>query len=151
MPLSEHLDTPGFLTRDPYLWDVAQSIMYWTNYTSFGTSDRDNVSVKYPTTIYTVDWPTDASASDADALLVDFANKLADFIGGNVTSLDLEAAWAASNVTGAPVGVDLDTYLNTTYPMLIGGEQIELVKEPFFADYAGQSDTRFHQSVFPLH
>lgn len=140
MPLSEHLDTSGFLTRDPYLWDVAQSVMYETNYTSFIASSSNNVSVKYPTRIYTVEWPTNVSASDGDALLIDFVNKLADFIGGNVIALDLEETWAASNVTKAPAGVDLGTYLNTTYPTLIGSEQIGLVKEPFFADYAGTSD-----------
>lgn len=135
MPLSEHLDTGGFLTRDPYLWDVAQSVIYGTNYTSFTSA---NLSVKYPTTIYTVEFPTNRSASDGDALLIDFVNKLAELIGGTITALNLEDAWAESNVTGAG-GAGLDAYLNTTYPILIGKEQIELVKEPFFADYAGKS------------
>lgn len=133
MPLSEHLDTGGFLTRDPYLWDAAQSVLYETNYTSFVTT---NLSVKYPTTIYTIDFPTNASGSDEDVLLIEFANKLADLVGGTITALDLEDAWAESNVTDAG-GAALDNYLNTTYPVLIGKEQVDLVKEPFFADYAG--------------
>lgn len=142
MPLSPALDTAGFLTRDPYLWDVAQSVLYASNYTSLAAlTSNTNLSVKYPTTIYTVEWPTNGSAGGADALLIDFVNKLAEFVGGNVTALDLEDAWATSNVTGTG-GVALDSYLNTTYPMLIGGQQIPLVKEPFFADYAAVHDGR---------
>lgn len=134
MPLSEHLDTAGFLTRDPYLWDVAQSVMYGDNYTSFvsGTSD-----VVYPTTIYTVDFPTTAS-SDADTILINFANKIASFIGSNTTALDLNSAWLSSNVTGAS-DASLDEFLNTTYPVLITKEQTALVRDPFYADYAGES------------
>lgn len=135
MPLSEHLDTAGFLTRDPYLWDVVQSVMYEANYTSLSSS---NLSVQYPTTIYTLDFPANGTASDTDAVLFDFANKLAALIGGTLTPLDLEEAWAASNVTEAG-GETLDSYLNTTYATLIGKEQLELVKKPFFEDYAGES------------
>jgi hypothetical protein len=48
MPLSPALDTAGFLTRDPALWDAANAALYQSNYTSYvgGT-------VNYPKTIYT--------------------------------------------------------------------------------------------------
>lgn len=135
MPLSEHLDTSGFLTRDPYLWDVAQTVLYESNYTSFVTG---NLSVQYPTTIYTIDLPTNGSASDADALLVDFVNKLAAFVGGNVTALNITEAWIDANLTDTE-GASLDDYLNITYPVLIGREQSQLLRDPFYADYAGKS------------
>lgn len=134
MPLSTNLDTAGFLTRDPYLWDVAQSVLYGDNYTSFADSTQPTT---YPTTVYTVGFPTNASASNADALLIDFANKLADFVGGNATALDLSQAWADSNVTEA-ASVSLSSFLNITYPTFIGKEQVELVRDPFYADYAGE-------------
>ncbi|KAF3760034.1 amidase signature enzyme [Cryphonectria parasitica EP155] len=138
MPLSPVLDTAGFLTRDPYLWDVAQQVLYGDNYTSFVDS---NESPNYPTTVYLVGFPTDASGGDADALLIDFANKLAAFVGGNATALDLSEAWADANVTGAG-GVALDDLLNITYPTLIGKQQTELVRDPFYADYAALHDGR---------
>lgn len=34
MPLSPRLDTAGFLTRDPYIWDIASAALYGDNYTS---------------------------------------------------------------------------------------------------------------------
>lgn len=34
MPLSPVLDTPGFEVRDPYLWDIANAVLYGVNYTS---------------------------------------------------------------------------------------------------------------------
>lgn len=133
MPLSEHLDTAGFLTRDPHLWDVAQSVLYGDNYTSFAGGVE---APAYPKTIYTVDFPTNVS-SDADAILINFANKLASFVGGSATALNLSEAWESSNVTGAG-GASLDEFLNTTYPVLISKEQTELVRDPFYADYAGK-------------
>lgn len=135
MPLSTNLDTAGFLTRNPYLWDVAQSVLYGDNYTSF--VDKGPQTTIYPTTVYTLDFPTNASASNANALLIDFANRLAAFVGGNATALDLSQAWADSNVTAA-AGVSLSALLNIIYPTFIEKEQIELIREPFYADYAGK-------------
>lgn len=134
MPLSTHLDTAGFLTRDPYLWDIAQQVMYEDNYTSFVEATQ---APTYPTTIYTVGFPENASASDADAQLIGFATKLADFIGGNLTALNLSEAWSTSNVTVA-AEVSLSQYLNLTYPTFISKEQTSLVRDPFYADYAGE-------------
>lgn len=135
MPLSEHLDTAGFLTRDPWLWDVAQAVLYGDNYTSLVDGVEAPV---YPTTIYTVGFPTNGSGSDADAMLVNFASKVASLVGGNVTALDLAEAWSEANVTGAG-GSSLDDFLSATYSTLIGKEQTALVRDPFYADYAGKA------------
>lgn len=137
MPLSTRLDTAGFLVRDAALWDVAQSVLYGENYTSF-LGGEGAVKLRYPTTVYTVGFPTNASAGGADALLVGFAQKLAAFVQGNVSELDIGAAWQASNLTEVD-GVSLDLFMNLTYPVLIGREQTELVRDPFYADYAGES------------
>lgn len=134
MPLSTRLDTAGFLLRDPGLWDVAQRVLYGDNYTSFVETAQ---ATTYPTTVYTVGF-TDPPVSDGDSQLIEFATKLAEFVKGNVTALDLSAAWSEANVTGAAV-VPLKQYLNTTYATLIGMEQISLVRDPFYADYAGKS------------
>lgn len=134
MPLSTHLDTAGFLTRDPYLWDVAQRVMYGDNYMSFvgGLS-----TPRYPTVIYTVGFPENASVSEADAVLIEFATKLASFIGGSLQALDLAEAWTVSNVTAAAYA-SLSQLLNLTYPTLISKEQASLLRDPFYADYAGE-------------
>lgn len=134
MPLSTRLDTAGFITRDPYLWDVAQRVMYGNNYTSF----VDEIAAPtYPTTIYTVGFPENASLSEADAILIDFATKLASLMGGHLTALDLADAWSVSNLTAA-ADVSLSQFLNLTYPTLISKEQTSLVRDPFYADYAGK-------------
>ena len=132
MPLSPVLDTAGFLTRDPYLWDEAQSVLYGDNYTSLASED----SPKYPTTIYTIDFPTSGS-SPANQMLIDFANNLATFVGGSVSALDLNSKWTATRPKG--VNVSLDTLLDLTYPILIAKDQISLLRDPFYADYAGRS------------
>jgi hypothetical protein len=132
MPLSTRLDTAGFVTRDPYLWDEAQKVLYGDNYTSF----VGNEAVKYPTKIYTMEF-YDANSSSGDAILVNFAEKLAQFVGGTVTALDLEAAWDES-IPPEAQGQGVMEFMNLTYPMLITKEQTDLVRGPFYSDYAGK-------------
>ncbi|KAG6355298.1 hypothetical protein INS49_003259 [Diaporthe citri] len=121
MPLSTRLDTAGFETRDPYLWDEAQKVLYGDNYTSF----VGNEAVKYPTKIYTMEF-YDANSSTGDAILVGFAEKLARLVGGTVTALDLEAAWEES-IPSEAGGQGVMEFMNLTYPTLIGKEQAALV------------------------
>lgn len=132
MPLSTRLDTAGFVTRDPYLWDEAQKVLYGNNYTSYVEIE----AVKYPTKIYTMEF-YDANSSTGDAIVVDFAEKLASFVRGTVTALDLETAWDES-VPSQAGGQGVIEFMNITYPTLIGKEQTELVRDPFYADYAGK-------------
>lgn len=136
MPLSTRLDTAGFVTRDPYPWDEAQRVLYGNNYTSFVGAE----AVKYPTKIYTMEF-YDANSSAGDAILVDFAEKLASFVGGTVAALDLEAAWDESGPSEAG-GQGVMEFMNLTYPTLIGKEQGELVRDPFYADYGGEQIRR---------
>lgn len=132
MPLSTRLDTAGVVTRDPYLWDEAQKVLYGNNYTSFFGDE----AVKYPTNIYTMEF-YDANSSVGDAILVEFSEKLASFVGGTVAPLDLQAAWDESGPSEAG-GQGVMEFMNLTYPTLIGKEQGELVRDPFYADYSGE-------------
>jgi len=130
MPLSPSMDTAGFLTRDPELWGLAQAAMYGDNYTVFTEED-----VKYPQVIYTLGFPDNSTPNGA--ILHRFANDLADFLATNVTEYDLDQSWA-STAPGPVRQLLLTDFLNTTYPALITKQQIALVKEPFFRDYAGK-------------
>ena len=130
MPLAPELDTAGFLTRDPVLWSTAQKVLY-SNLSAF---------TSYPKIIQTFEYPTNASESGSDAVLVGFLNKLQIFLSANVSAVNLTALWAStgpSNTTS-----DLDELLNITYPILISKEQIHLVRTPFYADYAAVHDGR---------
>jgi hypothetical protein len=131
MPLSPSLDTPGFLVRDPYLWDAANAVLCGDNYTSLA-----NTKPQYPKKIYTLDFPT-VPETPAEKLLFDFTNALAEFVAGNVTSLGLEAKWAATKPASA-ANETLDQLLNTTYATLISKDQTALVRDPFYRDYAGK-------------
>lgn len=131
MPLSPTLDTPGFLVRDPKLWDAAQAALYGKNYTSFADKKP-----KYPKKILTVGFPT-STTSPASKMLVDFANALAKFVNGNVTALDLNTVWASTKPAEAG-NITLSQLLNTTYATLITKEQTPLVRDPFYKDYAGK-------------
>ena len=132
MPLAPTLDTPGFLVRDPKLWDAAQAALYGTNYTSYA-----NKKPTYPKKIYTMGFPT-AASTPANKMLLDFASALAKFVGGNVTVLNINNEWAASKPAEAG-NFTLSDMLNTTYPTLISKEQTPLVRDPFYRDYAGKS------------
>ncbi|KAI3533246.1 hypothetical protein CSPX01_12902 [Colletotrichum filicis] len=136
MPLSPTLDTAGFLTRDPYIWDEANKVLYGANYTSLVDTE---VEVAYPKTVYTVDFPTDDGA--AAQMLNKFAEDLGAFLGAKATALNLTSAWAETG----PVGVrnqTLDDVLGLTYATLITKEQTPLVRDPFYADYAAAHNGR---------
>ncbi|SCO04988.1 related to D-mandelate dehydrogenase [Fusarium fujikuroi] len=131
LPLSPKMDTAGFLTRDPEIWGAAQAAMYKKNYTVF-SKER----VKYPRTVYTAGFPANDTAEGA--ILHQFANDLADFLATNVTEYNISQHWAST----APKSVGntpLTELLNVTYAALITKQQISLVKEPFFRDYAAPS------------
>ncbi|KAJ6437054.1 peptidyl-prolyl cis-trans isomerase-like 4 [Purpureocillium lavendulum] len=130
MPLSPVLDTAGFLTRDPYLWDVANQVLYGSNYTSL-SGKKPN----YPKNIYTISFPTSNTSSAAAPLLLGFAESLATFIGGKTTPLNVTNEWAANPPAGSN-NVSLTSLLTNTYPMLISKQQIQLLRTPFYADYA---------------
>ncbi|KAK1525566.1 hypothetical protein CABS01_00655 [Colletotrichum abscissum] len=136
MPLSPTLDTAGFLTRDPYIWDEANKVLYGANYTSLVETAA---GVTYPKTVYTVDFPTDDGA--AAQMLNKFAEDLGAFLGAKATALNLTSAWAETG----PVGVrnqTLDDVLGLTYATLITKEQTPLVRDPFYADYAAAHNGR---------
>ncbi len=133
MPLSPVLDTAGFLLRDPFLWDVAQAVLYSSNYTSLVTA-RPN----YPKTIYTISFPAANLTNGFGPILNGFANALAKFVGGSLTPLVLEREWAASKPASAGPST-LAQLLNLTYATLISKQQTALVRKPFYADYAGES------------
>ncbi|TQV94449.1 hypothetical protein V2A60_005492 [Cordyceps javanica] len=136
-PLSPTLDTPGFLARDPALWDAAQRVLYGANYTSLA----DVAAPDYPKTVYTFRWPSQ-KGPEVDRMLGAFLNATLAITGAaKVEEIDLEALWASTRPT--EVGdVTLATYLNLTYATLVSSEQWDLVGKPFFADYAKKHDGR---------
>ncbi|KAM3497218.1 hypothetical protein MY10362_009422 [Beauveria mimosiformis] len=135
-PLAPTLDTPGFLARDPALWDAAQQVLYGSNYTSW----RSVEAPAYPQTIYVLDWPRGERA-DVDSMLDRFVNATAEITGAKVEKLDLEALWKSTRPSD--VGdVTLAEYLNTTYAHIVASEQWKLVGAPFFADYAKKHNGR---------
>ncbi|KAI9149081.1 Scytalone dehydratase-like protein Arp1 [Paramyrothecium foliicola] len=134
MPLSPTLDTPGFLVRDPKIWDAANKAMYGANYTSYAAS-----KVKYPTKVYAYGL---SGNGEARRMLSSFAEKLASYVGSDgVQNFDLDAVWRATTPKEVS-GVGLQPLLNATYATLITKEQIKLVREPFYADYAAAYDGR---------
>ncbi|KAI9726019.1 MAG: hypothetical protein M1834_009430 [Cirrosporium novae-zelandiae] len=132
MSLAPELDTAGFLCRDPELWKTAAEVLY------SGSSLKFNFTT-FPKNIYTYDFPTSAD-SEADSIIINFLEKLKAIMGANVSSLDYDALWNASKPASAPS--TLDGLLNLTYTMLIGKEQIKLVRDPFYEAYAEKHDGR---------
>ncbi|KAH6628077.1 amidase signature domain-containing protein [Chaetomium tenue] len=134
MPLAPTLDTPGFILRDPYLWDAASAAIYGNNYTSFG-----NEKAEYPQQIYTLEFPP---ASDPSIkLFEDFAEALAKFVGGAASPLDPEVKWAATRPAEAG-NATLSDFFNTTYATIITKEQTALLRDPFYRDYAAAHSNR---------
>jgi hypothetical protein len=75
-------------------------------------------------------------------LLNKFLTSLTALTGATVQPVVLATDWAANPPADAPPGVALGSYLNLTYPILISKQQIELVRDPFYSDYAAVHDGR---------
>jgi hypothetical protein len=128
MPLSPVLDTPGLLARDPIVWMEAAKAMYGANVT---------ITSSYPKTIQTLGWPTSPS-NVANQLLLNFLGNVTEYLQANVSTYNVTASFSSDNPTLAP----LTTLMNLTYAILITKQQIELVREPFYAAYAAKHDGR---------
>ncbi|KAL6158970.1 hypothetical protein ACJBU6_03064 [Exserohilum turcicum] len=128
MPLSPVLDTPGLLARNPQMWMEAAKAMYGSNMT---------ITNNYPASIRTLGWPTEVE-DVADELLIDFLGNVTEFLSANATAYNVKASFEAANADVGP----LTTLLNLTYALLITKQQIELVRGPFYADYAEKHDGR---------
>ncbi|SPO03679.1 related to D-mandelate dehydrogenase [Cephalotrichum gorgonifer] len=136
MPLSPALDTAGFLVRDVALWDTANQVLYGSNYTSFAGK-----KAKYPPKLYTMGYPA-AANSDANAIFVDFLGKLTEFLGTPATPLVLADEWAANPPADAPGDVAISSMYYLTYAILIAKQQVALLRDSFYADYAAAYDGR---------
>ncbi|GAB7349943.1 hypothetical protein MBLNU459_g0640t1 [Dothideomycetes sp. NU459] len=123
MPLAPELDTAGFLTRDPALWQAAAQALYQTNIT---------ISHAYPKAVKLYGFPTTAE-SDGDTLLLDFVANLTSFLSAKTSDFNITTAWAATRPAGADAS--LTDLLNITYPIIIAQEQVALVRDPFYAAY----------------
>ncbi|KAJ4263392.1 hypothetical protein NW762_006211 [Fusarium torreyae] len=134
MTLSKPLDTVGFLVRDPKLWDILQAVTYGSNYTSLAESRP-----KYPTKIMTVTYPN--SSTEAGELLNAFASKLAKFVCGRVSTLDVADRWGMRG-TNPYAHLNFTETFNITYPVLTGKGQDDSVTKPFYEDYAKQHGGR---------
>jgi hypothetical protein len=128
MPLSPVLDTPGLIARDPAVWMEAAKAMYGANVTVLNT---------YPTSIKTLSWPTTAS-NVANRLLIDFLGNVTEYLQANVSAYNITASFSKDNPTVAPLPI----LMNLTYALLITKQQIGLVRDPFYADYAAKHDGR---------
>ena len=124
MPLAPELDTAGFLTRDPLLWATASEVLYGSNI---------SITHSYPSEVLTIGFPTNAT-TDGDALLINFLANLTSFLSASTAPFNISASWAATHP--ANTSTSISQYLNLTYPIIIGQEQTNLVRDPFFADYA---------------
>jgi Asp-tRNA(Asn)/Glu-tRNA(Gln) amidotransferase A subunit family amidase len=107
MPLAPELDTAGFLTRDPVLWGKAQKVLY----SSLPTF------TSYPKTINAFQYPTNASASGSDAVLVAFLSKLQTFLSADVSAVNLTTFSVSAHPSNTTA--NLNMLLNITYPILI--------------------------------
>lgn len=127
--MAPELDTAGFLTRHPALWQTAAEVMYGDNIT---------ISNSYPSLVRTIDFPTTAE-TDGDALLMDFVANLTSFLNGTSEQWNITTEWAKTKPANT---TDYEILLNITYPILIAKHEVQNLREPFYAEYAAVHDGR---------
>lgn len=136
VPLAPAFDTAGFLARDPALRRAAAKVLY------AGATDLRTNYTSYPRQIETFGLP-DPDASNLTGLdiqILNFTDKLASYLSATTSTLDYDARWTASNP--ANTSASLSDFVGYTWLALSAKEQIRLVRERFFADYAAKYNGR---------
>lgn len=132
LPLAPEFDTAGLIARDPALLRDASASLYGRAFKNF--------SGGYPGVLFAEAYPAGLS-QETTAALDTFLAGLRDFLQvGTITPFNITDAWRTTRPAGAPGS--LDGLLNTTYATLISQRQVELVREPFYADYSRLHDGR---------
>ncbi|GKU16287.1 unnamed protein product, partial [Fusarium langsethiae] len=133
VPLAPQFDTPGFLARDPKLWAKACQAIY---------SDFTKSYTAYPKKISAMGIPIESTAelSASDRIIANFVQKLGAFLGAQTTSYNLSKHWADTRPDSSPANVQ--NLLSQTWAVLAAQEQIRLVRDPFYRDYAAKFDGR---------
>ena len=130
MPLAPEMDTAGFITRHPFLWAEAAKALYLDNVT---------ITHSYPSHIKAYGFPTKAQVP-GDQLLIDFLGNVSSYLNAKVWNYDIVRNWRKTHPAGSDPSIEDLT--NITYPILIAQEQIRLVREPLYKDYAAIHDGR---------
>ncbi|KAJ3474472.1 hypothetical protein NLG97_g9830 [Lecanicillium saksenae] len=128
MPLCPQYDTAGLLTRDPILLSDAATVLYQPNITNSAT---------YPKSILAVGFPTGTNKT-LDRMLQTFLQNMTDLLSASVSNFNLAESWATTNPGAEP----LLSMINSTYELLSAKTQGQLVRDPFYADYASKHDGR---------
>jgi Asp-tRNA(Asn)/Glu-tRNA(Gln) amidotransferase A subunit family amidase len=133
VPLAPQFDTPGFLARDPRLWAKACQVVYSNFKKSYNA---------YPKKISAMGIPIKSvvDQSESDGMIANFVRKLEAFLEAKTTSYNLSKHWADTRPESSPANVQ--DLLSQTWAVISAQEQIRLVREPFYRDYAAKFDGR---------
>ncbi|KAL6916798.1 hypothetical protein FSHL1_008529 [Fusarium sambucinum] len=133
VPLAPQFDTPGFLARDPKLWTKGCQAIYSKFTKSYSAYPKKISAMGIP-----IDSAVDLSASDH--IIANFVQKLGAFLEAKTTSYNLSKHWTDTRPKSSPANVQ--DLLSQTWAVLSAQEQIRLVREPFYRDYAANFDGR---------
>jgi hypothetical protein len=92
----------------------------------------------YPATLRTYGLPkaNTSGITEADNIVLKFVDTLARYLLADVRELNISNQWSLSYPKNA--SSDLEEYLGYTWLALAAKEQIRLVRDPFFAEYASR-------------
>lgn len=137
MPLSPSFDTAGVMARDAEIWTQAAQALYTSNMT---------FTDGYPSSLLTIGFAENPQ-NDLEKMLAQFLGDVKKFLGADSRTFNLSATWASSQ----PNRPALQSIVNNTYEILSASEQVAMVREPFYKDYAERNQGRLpHVNPAPL-
>jgi hypothetical protein len=73
-----------------------------------------------------------------DQMILDFLGNVTSYLSATTTVFNLTESWAKTKPEAPPFA----EFINNTYDVITSNEQVRLVREPFYADYAAANDGR---------
>lgn len=137
LPLAPEFDTAGLIARDAEMLRQAAQAVYGLarEPDARGDNSTNATTRKYPTELLVEAFPSGLS-SETLHTLNSFLDGLCAFLGAQETvAFNITQSWDASRPVAAPER--LQDMLNITYITLVSQRQASLVRDPFYADYAG--------------
>ncbi|KAI9349312.1 amidase signature enzyme [Zopfochytrium polystomum] len=140
MPLAASMDTAGYFARTPELFrQIGETFYADSQVVLASASSQDQAStLLLPSDLWSSYYSangTFTSKTAAGKIFDGFLGSLVKFLGAKVDRTSFATSWTAANVSTA----SLSSYLNVTYPVIIGKYQYDNLAVPFINDYKNKT------------
>ncbi|KAJ1548638.1 hypothetical protein HK405_001514 [Cladochytrium tenue] len=140
MPLAASMDTSGYFARTPELFRLIGEALYAnsTVVSSTGSEQDQATTLLVPYDLWSSYYNSSGafiSTTAAGLAFNSFITSLASHLGATIDRTSFASKWTSAALSNST----LSSYLNVTYPVIIGKYQYDNLATPFISDYKNKT------------